>query len=191
MRLSPRISRHLLAAGIAATVTGLMSHAAHAEQVGGITISGTLLLSPNDWNFTKGVALTGDTSLPDDSLTMGSAPNDLDITYLLLGDADLVGSVSNSDLELLMAKFNKEVIDGDEGNFDFSNNLVNGLDFGDLATSFNKGTSSADSIAALDAFALANGLEADVPEPASTAAIALVGILALAVVPRRLVGRRA
>ena len=64
--------------------------------------------------------------------------------------------------------------------------LVNGSDFNILAANFNQGVSGADAsagdIAALDAFAVANGLSlptSSVPEPASgVMAIFGVGILA-------------
>jgi hypothetical protein len=199
MGLSRRIGRRLLAAGIAATVAGFIPYAARAEQVGGIraaeiTIAGYDLLSPTDANPTGGASLTGNTSLPGDSITMGSAPGSLGITYQLLGDADLNGIVNGTDFGILAANFNKGVTGWDQGDFDYTN-IVNGIDFGDLAANFNAGPSNSDSLAAIEGFAQANGLEADVaaavPEPASTASIALVGILALAVVPRRLVGRRA
>ena len=66
--------------------------------------------------------------------------------------------------------------------------MVNGIDFGDLAANFNKGASGADfgpgplSDPALVAFAEANGLMADVPEPAS------LGLLATIMVATLLVG---
>ena len=43
---------------------------------------------------------------------------------------------------------------------------MNGVDFGDLASNFNKGASGASDFAALESFAAANGLMADIPEPA-------------------------
>jgi hypothetical protein len=63
----------------------------------------------------------------------------------------------------------------DKGDFDY-NNVVNGIDFGALAANFNKGASNASDIAALDAFAAANGLLADVPEPACGAAMVIAGM---------------
>jgi hypothetical protein len=102
----------------------------------------------------------------------------------LLGDADLSGIVNGVDFGILAANFNKGVTGWDEGDFDY-NNIVNGVDFGYLAANFNKGASGADvggsalSDPALVAFAQANGLMADVPEPAcvTTSILALLGVL--------------
>jgi hypothetical protein len=47
-----------------------------------------------------------------------------------------------------------------------------------LAANFNKGASGAAEVAALDAFAAANGLLADLPEPGSVAVLAIgAGVL--------------
>ena len=94
----------------------------------------------------------------------GLASGTLEIAFTL-GDADLNGIVNGIDFGILAANFNKGVTGWDQGDFDY-NNIVNGIDFGYLAANFNKGASSASDIAALDAFAAANGLLADVPEPA-------------------------
>ena len=103
----------------------------------------------------------------------------IEIKYTLLGDADLNGIVNGIDFGILAANFNKGVTGWDEGDFDY-NNIVNGLDFGDLAANFNKGAAGANATAALDAFAAANDLLADVPEPLSTSmfATATIGLLA-------------
>ena len=102
----------------------------------------------------------------------GLASGTIEIKYTLLGDADLNGIVNGIDFGILAANFNKGITGWDEGDFDY-NNIVNGLDFGDLAANFNKGAAGTDAVAALDAFAAANGLLADVPEPAS------IGLLAM------------
>ena len=102
----------------------------------------------------------------------GLASGTIEIKYTLLGDADLNGIVNGIDFGILAANFNKGITGWDEGDFDY-NNIVNGLDFGDLAANFNKGAAGTDAVAALDAFAAANGLLADVPEPASIGLIAL------------------
>ncbi|MGA2442332.1 MAG: hypothetical protein ABSH08_15370, partial [Tepidisphaeraceae bacterium] len=71
----------------------------------------------------------------------------------------------------------------DQGDFNYDG-LVNAADFTDLAANFNQSASGADvsagDVAALDAFAAANGLLADVPEPASGSIVvaASVGFLA-------------
>ena len=106
------------------------------------------------------------------SMATGLASGTIEIKYTLLGDADLNGIVNGIDFGILAANFNKGITGWDEGDFDY-NNIVNGLDFGDLAANFNKGAAGTDAVAALDAFAAANGLLADVPEPASIGLIAL------------------
>jgi hypothetical protein len=81
-------------------------------------------------------------------------------------------TVNGIDFGILAANFNKTVSRWDQGDFDY-NNIVNGIDFGDLAANFNKGASGASvggpawTDPVLVAFAEANGLMADVPEPAA------------------------
>jgi hypothetical protein len=109
----------------------------------------------------------------------------IEIKYTLLGDANLDGIVNGIDFGILAANFNHGVTGWDKGDFNYDN-IVNGIDFGELAANFNHGASGASfgpgplSDPALVAFAEANGLMADVPEPASTGLLALgaVGILA-------------
>ena len=96
------------------------------------------------------------------------------------------GIVNGIDFGILAANFNKGVTGWDEGDFDY-NNIVNGLDFGDLAANFNKGAAGADATAALEAFAAANGLMGDVPEPGSLGMV-IVGLGVL--VRRRRASRR-
>jgi arabinogalactan endo-1,4-beta-galactosidase len=96
------------------------------------------------------------------------------IEYALLGDANLDGVVNGVDFGILAANFNKGVTAWDQGDFNYDN-AVNGVDFGYLASNFNRGSNggaavSAGDIAALQAFAAANGLLADLPEPGSFAA---------------------
>jgi fibronectin-binding autotransporter adhesin len=111
----------------------------------------------------------------------------LEIKYTLLGDANLDGVVNGIDFGILAANFNKGVSRWDQGDFNYDN-VVNGIDFGELAANFNKGASGTSigpgplSDPALVAFAEANGLMADVPEPAS---FGLVGTAMLATLSRR------
>jgi len=94
----------------------------------------------------------------------------IEVKYTLLGDANLDGLVNAADFTILAANFNQPVTGWDEGDFNYDG-LVNAADFTDLAANFNQGASGAASaadVAALDAFAAANGINlATVPEPAS------------------------
>ena len=148
--------------------------------VGGIVTSAPLVVG----GLTYGIGYADAADSQD--LATGLAPGTIEVKYTLLGDADLNGIVNGIDFGILAANFNKGVTGWDEGDFDY-NNIVNGLDFGDLAANFNKGAAGADvtgaeqgDFAALEAFAAANGLLADVPEPASIGLLAAgtIGILA-------------
>jgi len=81
----------------------------------------------------------------------------------------------------------------DQGDFNYDG-LVNAADFNALAANFNQGVSgaaSAGDVAALDAFAVANGLSlptSNVPEPATGSVMLLTG-LGLIGRRRRRIGR--
>jgi autotransporter-associated beta strand protein len=94
------------------------------------------------------------------------ASGTLEVAFTLVGDVNLDHTVNGVDFGILAANFNKGITGWDKGDFNYDNS-VNGVDFGDLAANFNKGAANASDVAALDAFAAANGLFADVPEPAS------------------------
>jgi hypothetical protein len=102
----------------------------------------------------------------------GLASGTIELKYTLLGDANLSGVVDGTDFGILAANFNKGVTGWDKGDFNYDN-VVSGIDFGAIATNFNKGASGAQigepayEDPAIMAFAAANGLLADVPEPAS------------------------
>jgi autotransporter-associated beta strand protein len=113
----------------------------------------------------------------------GLANNTIEVAYTLLGDADLNGTVNGIDFGILAANFNHTVSRWDQGDFDY-NNIVNGLDFTMLAANFNQAAAGASGVAALEAFAAANGLLADVPEP-TTAAITILASTALLARRRR------
>jgi hypothetical protein len=112
------------------------------------------------------------------------ASGTIEVAFTLAGDANLDHAVNGVDFGILAANFNKGITGWDKGDFNYDN-AVNGVDFGLLAANFNKGASvasggaTAADFAALDAFAAANGLLADVPEPASMGLLALgtVGVL--------------
>jgi autotransporter-associated beta strand protein len=114
----------------------------------------------------------------------GLASGVIEVAYTLLGDANLDAAVNGVDFGILAANFNKGITGWDKGDFNYDN-AVNGVDFGLLAANFNKGASGASGGAtaadwtALDQFAAANGLLADVPEPATVGLVALAAVGAL------------
>lgn len=89
---------------------------------------------------------------------------EIEVAYTLYGDADLNGIVNGIDFGILAANFNRGVTGWDKGDFTYSG-VVNGIDFGYLAENFNKGAAGAAAYQSLVAFAVQNGLMADVPEP--------------------------
>jgi fibronectin-binding autotransporter adhesin len=119
----------------------------------------------------------------------GLASGTIEVAFTLAGDANLDHAVNGVDFGILAANFNKGITGWDKGDFNYDN-AVNGVDFGLLAANFNKGASAASGgataadFAALDAFAAANGLLADVPEPA-TIGLMLLGASGLMARRRR------
>jgi len=108
----------------------------------------------------------------------GLAAGTVEIMYTLLGDANLDGKVNGTDFTLMATNFNHAVTNGwDQGDFNYDG-VVNGADFVLLAENFNQYASESADIAALNAFVTANGLGADLPEPAS-AGLLLAGALCL------------
>ncbi len=115
----------------------------------------------------------------------------IEIKYTLLGDANLDGVVNGSDFSILAANFGEGVSGWDKGDFNYDG-VVNGTDFSALAANFGLSASGAAvsvspaDVAALEAFAKANGLAApdltNVPEPAG--GVACLSWI-VAVLPRR------
>ena len=108
----------------------------------------------------------------------------IEVKYTLYGDTNLDGAVNSVDFGNLAANFGKSGKSWDQGDFDYTG-TVNSIDFGLLAANFGRSASGA-TVAlpqsdwqSLDAFAAANGLLAEVPEPTGSAAIAVgcVGLL--------------
>ena len=112
----------------------------------------------------------------------GLSSGQIELAYTLLGDANLDGAVNGSDFAILATNFNKAVSGWDQGDFNYDG-AANGSDFALLASNFNKGASQAAISGAdagsLNSFAIANGLQADVPEPASAGLLTLgtIGML--------------
>ncbi len=129
-----------------------------------------------------------------DKVVTGLSSGQIEIKYTLLGDANLDGSVNGSDFSILAANFGLGHSNWDQGDFLFTS-AVNGSDFSALAANFGQGDSgpgvsvTAADIAALDAFAAANGLPMPVigavPEPASAGMVILSGLGMLAQRRRR------
>jgi hypothetical protein len=108
----------------------------------------------------------------------GLASGQLKIMYTLLGDANLDGKVNGADFAILAGNFNKSVGAWDQGDFNYDGK-ANGADFALLAANFNTGlgAATAGDAAALQAFALANGLGVpSVPEPAGIVSTAIAGV---------------
>ncbi|MGD0390755.1 MAG: glycosyl hydrolase 53 family protein [Tepidisphaeraceae bacterium] len=115
----------------------------------------------------------------------GLASGQIEVMYTLLGDAKLGGTVNGPDLAIVAANYNQTVAGWDQGDFYYTG-IVNGPDLAALAENYNQGVNggaSAADLAALDAFAAANGVSlptSSVPEPASFGLLIFgaVGILA-------------
>ncbi|HEY1921366.1 MAG TPA: dockerin type I domain-containing protein, partial [Tepidisphaeraceae bacterium] len=105
----------------------------------------------------------------------GLASGQIEIMYTLLGDANLDDKVNGTDFAILAANFNQSVTGWDQGDFNYDNK-ANGIDFTELAANFNQGASQSADEAALNAFAAANNLPTNVPEPATAAIVAMLGI---------------
>ncbi|MGD0464880.1 MAG: PEP-CTERM sorting domain-containing protein [Tepidisphaeraceae bacterium] len=120
----------------------------------------------------------------------GLAADQIEIKYTLLGDATLTGTVTGADFTILATHLGKSgIFAWDQGNFLYSpTGTITGADFTALVTNLGKTASGADVVlpasvyAAVDAFAAANGLMADVPEPTS---FGLLGLAAAVVLARR------
>jgi autotransporter-associated beta strand protein len=116
-----------------------------------------------------------------DGIAKGLSSGQIEIKYTLLGDADLDGAVTGSDFTDLVGNLGKSGRTWDQGDFDYDGS-VTGSDFTALVGNLGKSASGAAVMipaadyAAIDAFAAANGLMADVPEPA-TIGLFTLGIL--------------
>ncbi|MGD0462148.1 MAG: autotransporter-associated beta strand repeat-containing protein [Tepidisphaeraceae bacterium] len=151
---------------------------------GGIDSSAAAL--PANSAYSIGYADSADPGNP-----AGLSSGTIEVKYTLLGDATLTGTVTGTDFTILATNLGKSgLLNWDQGNFLYSpTGTITGSDFTALVTNLGK-TASGGAVAlpaadwaAVDAFAAANGLMADVPEPASIGLLTLgaIGLLT----PRR------
>jgi autotransporter-associated beta strand protein len=129
----------------------------------------------NSKNYGIGYADSADPGNP-----AGLAPGTIEIAYTLLGDVNLDGVVNGEDFLLLATHFGDAVTAGwDEGDFNYDG-TVNGEDFVLLSENLGEAPGGAaiesGDLAALDAFAAANGISlGNVPEPAAAAMMVVAG----------------
>ncbi len=122
-----------------------------------------------------------------DGVVTGLSSGQIEVAYTLLGDANLDGIVSGDDFTILASNLGKSVTAWDKGDFNYDG-VVSGDDFTALVSNLGKKANGADVVlpasdfAAIDAFAAANGLMADVPEPGS---VTLLGFAGLGILMRR------
>jgi autotransporter-associated beta strand protein len=141
----------------------------------GYITSGAIFSSQSNSSYTIGWADGNDAS--ESGIV---APDSVLVAYALFGDANLDGVVNGVDFTILVSSLGKSVSGWDNGDFNYDG-VVNGIDFTELVQNLGKSAGGADvtlpaaDYAAIDAFAAANGLMADVPEPASTSLLALAG----------------
>ncbi len=126
-----------------------------------------------------------------DDVVAGLAPGQIEVTYALYGDANLDGIVSGDDFTILVGNLGKSASGWDHGDFNYDG-VVSGDDFTLLVENLGKQANGADvtlpaaDYAAINAFAAANGLTADVPEPGCGVAMVAGFALILLVRTRRL-----
>ncbi len=158
--------------------------------------NGTGIISSTAQSLTDGLKYGVGFADGSDHVVTALSSGQIELKYTLLGDANLDGTVNGSDFSILAANFGLGYTNWDQGNFLFSSS-VNGSDFSALAANFGQGDSGADAyvtpadIAALDAFAVANGLPVPtigaVPEPASAGLLVLAASSALGRRRRKLI----
>jgi beta-glucanase (GH16 family) len=77
-----------------------------------------------------------------DNVVAGLPSGQIEVTYALLGDANLDDLVNAADFNILAANFNQSITGWDQGDFNYDG-LVNAADFNELAANFNQGASGA------------------------------------------------
>ncbi len=124
-----------------------------------------------------------------DNVVAGLSSGQIEIKFTIYGDANLDGVVSGDDFSILVANLGKSAAAWDQGDFNYDG-VVSGEDFSLLVSNLGNAangaaiTLPAADMAAIDAFAAANGLMADVPEPTSAALLAIAAI-SLSITRRR------
>ncbi len=122
-----------------------------------------------------------------DGIVTGLSSGQIEVKYTRYGDANLDGVVSGDDFAILVGHLGKLVSGWDEGDFNYDG-VVSGDDFALLVGNLGRAANGADitipasDLAAIDAFAAANGLMADVPEPTT---MGLLGLAAAGILARR------
>jgi hypothetical protein len=116
-----------------------------------------------------------------DGVVVGLSSGQLEIKYTRYGDANLDGVVSGDDFTILVGNLGKSVSAWDKGDFNYDG-VVSGDDFTLLVGNLGKAANGADitlpaaDLAAIDAFAAANGLLASVPEPTTAGLLLAAGL---------------
>ena len=160
---------------VEASIAGYLKSGYNGGTWNGPGINTTAPLTFAGLDYGVGFAGSTDTGNP-----ANLASGTIEVKYTLLGDTNLNGVVDGVDFGILAANFNKGVSGWDQGDFRYTG-VVDGTDFADLAANFNKGVNGAAvgggawTDPSLVAFAEANGLMADVPEPATASLAVLVG----------------
>ncbi len=115
-----------------------------------------------------------------DGVVAGLSSGQIEVKYTLYGDANLDGVVSGDDFSILVGNLGKAAAAWDKGDFNYDG-IVSGDDFALLVGNLGKAANGASlalptaDLSAIDAFAAANGLMADVPEPASAGLLFIAG----------------
>ena len=113
-----------------------------------------------------------------DNVVANLLSGQVEVAFTLYGDANLDGVVNGDDFTILAGNLGKSVFAWDAGDFNYDG-VVSGDDFTLLVGNLGKEANGADVVlpaadfAAIKAFAAANGLMADVPEPAAATMLAL------------------
>jgi autotransporter-associated beta strand protein len=173
----------------------ILSYAAGTQTATDASIRGYLISGRNGGTWAGTTGITSSAAAANshyaigyadgaDHIVAGLSSGQIELKYTLLGDADLDGVVTGSDFTALVGNLGKSGRVWDQGDFEYSGS-VTGSDFTDLVGNLGKSATGADVVlpaadyAAIDAFAAANGLMADVPEPATIGLMVLGGIGAL------------